>query len=308
MRALVLALPLLAGLATAQPKATAVDYGQGYNAYNPDTFIPLPAFSTTYSSSYTRGLYFQVPAPMIVIGLQVPDETKNGLQNVAVYRLTAKPPAYSATVASPPIFYQEAIPSSTVIQVNPPLIFQPGEWFGVIGACGNATTTQTSYAASGPFTSNVLGQPITIYRLLMQANLVATKGNFALSSEDAFNVGRVKIFVAGQRAPAPVLATTALPVLGTTAALSLLPNDSTASAGLVILGARRSQTPTPFGELLVAPPFYFTFLVAGAGGAVNLPVPNNQALLGAGPLDFQGFFVLPQGFATSNGTEWFLGN
>ena len=95
--AFVIAILLLAGLVTAQ------------------TMIPIPAFGSTYSGSYTRGFYCQVPVDCTVTGLRVPDETNNGKQNVCLYKHTSPPPTYSATVLLMPIFSKFGEPSANII-------------------------------------------------------------------------------------------------------------------------------------------------------------------------------------------------
>jgi len=306
MRAQVLAsaLALLASAATAQ------------------STIPNPPFASTWSSSAgTRGFWFQTPVPLAIRGLRVPDEAAKGQQFVAVYRMSAAPPVYSASRPENPVFYMGGVPSLAIIPCS--LLFQPGEFFGVLGACGDSSgaTMYNSYSAVGPFQTTLMGQPITLSRLILQASLKATAGVGALSSS-ANPISRVEVYIAGANVAragdygqgktlfgslAPALTTASLPILGAMGGLDFKPNDAAASAAILTLGVGRLQIPLPFGDLLVAPPFYATFVLPGLGGGLNLPIPNDQALLGAGPLDFQGFGLLPAGLATSNGTEWFLG-
>ncbi len=308
--ALFLTLPILAGLAAGQCTAKAADYGKGSNSLFPNGHVPLPSYQRTYISSMTRGFYFQAPINLVALGLQVPDEKKVGYQNVALYRFSSAPPAYPKSTPGVPIFYREKVPSSKVIQITPPVIFKKGEWVVVLGACSTTSTSMlyNSYGPNRGFSSNALGKPVTLYRCGMQANLVATKGKFNLWSEKNFNVCRVRLFLAGQAPPVPLLTTKAKPVLGTTAQLQLTPKNPGPQAGLVLLGRGRAAIPTPFGTLLVPPPYLLGFVTPPAGGTVNLPIPKDNALLCAGPLNFQGFMVFTQGVTMTNGTEWFLGN
>ncbi len=283
--------------------AKATDYGLGSNKVSSNGPIPLSKYSMTYSSTRTRGFYFQAPVAFTILGLQVPDEKKFGKQNVAVYKLTGKPPAYPSTASGGLLFYKGGIPSAAVIPAN--ISFKAGDWVGILGACGDATVLHNSYG-KGPFQSNILGKPVTLYRFITQTNIVTTQGKNPYSGSSG-SIGRIKVFVKGQSGQVPALTTAALPVLGKTGSLSLSPNMAGVTANVVVLGVGRASLPFPFGTILVKFPLFAGFVVPGAGGNVNLPIPNNPVLAGAGPLNFQGFTIVPAGIATSNGTEWFLG-
>ena len=150
--AFVIAILLLAGLVTAQ------------------TLIPIPAFGSTYSASYTRGFYCQVPVDCMVSGLRVPDETNNGTQNVCLYKHTSPPPTYSATVPLMPIFSKFGEPSANIIACAEH--FKTGEYLIAIGACGGASGLKNSYSGtSGGFASNILGVATTLYRCGIQSNI-----------------------------------------------------------------------------------------------------------------------------------------
>ncbi len=287
-----------------QGGATAEDYGQGSNKTSPFGPIPMSPYSYTYSySGHTRGFFFQAPVAFTILGLQVPDEKKFGKQNVAVYKLTGKPPAYPSTASGGLIFFKAGIPSAAIIPTN--LTFKAGDWVGILGACGDATIMHNSYG-SGPFQSNILGKPVTLTRFITQNNIVATSGKNPYSASGG-SIGRVKVFVKGQPGPIPALTTSAYPVLGKTASLKFTANIPNPQANVVALGVGRASLALPFGTILIKFPVLGAFLVPGAGGNVNLPIPNNPVLTGAGPINFQGFTIVPAGIATSNGTEWFLG-
>ena len=174
--AFVIAIFLLAGLVTAQ------------------TVIPLPSFSNTYtSSSGTRGFYCQAPVDFTVTGLRVPDESNHGKQNVCLYRHTSAPPAYSGTVPLTPIFSKFGEPSANIIPVSES--FKTGEWLIVIGGCGDSTSMRCSYGPTGCFQSNILGNPTSLCRCGIQANIVTAPTPHAVWSENAFNVSRVEVYV-----------------------------------------------------------------------------------------------------------------
>ena len=157
------------------------------------TLIPLPSYSSTFSvSGATRGFYFQTPVDFMVTGLRVPDEKNHGLQNVAVYNMAAKPPAFSATATGGLVFFKAGEPSSNIIPAQIP--FKKGDWFGVLGACGDTTIMHNSYG-SARFASSVLGQPVTLLRFITQFNLVTTQGTAPYSNEDSGSISRVEVHV-----------------------------------------------------------------------------------------------------------------
>ncbi len=159
--------------------------------------MPLPAFGSTFTSaSLTRGLWFQTPVGFTITGLRVPDESNHGLQNVAVYQLAGQPPAYPATAQGGIRFYQGGVASSLVIPAN--ISFNPNDWVGVLGACGDSTTMRNSYALpTGPFQSSILGQPVTLTRFITQTNIVTNQGVAAYSESPTGQIGRVEIWVNG---------------------------------------------------------------------------------------------------------------
>jgi len=157
------------------------------------TQMPIPAFSNTYSyATHTRGFYFQAPtgAPFVIAGLRVPDETSHGTQNVEVIRFAQDPT--STTVTGTQAFFSSNQPSANIIPCS--VLVNPGEWIGVLGACGDATIMHNSYGAGG-FASNVLGAPVTLNRLYCQANINATGGNQPVYGTTG-SLARVEVYVA----------------------------------------------------------------------------------------------------------------
>jgi hypothetical protein len=59
--------------------------------------LPLPAFTSTYAYSFTRGFWFTAPADFTICSLQVPDESGHGSQDVEVVRFNTVETATSAT-------------------------------------------------------------------------------------------------------------------------------------------------------------------------------------------------------------------
>lgn len=303
------------------------------NAYSTDTtivnlglgIVPVPPFGSTFTATTTRGFWFQAPTRFSVVSMSVPDESNHGLQNVALYRLAGAPPVFSATATGGLEFVSTLQPSATPIPCA--VSFDAGEYVGVLGACGDTTTCRNSYGTpAGPYASSVLGQPTTLTRFGTQFNLAVTNGASAYWQEPGGAISRVILGVsaavglqygAGTPSPyaaAPTLKTTALPALGQTAQMTLTTNDAL-SIGVMAVGFGRASLPTPFGTLLVNG-VAATDVINGGGlltpgsYTYSFAIPNNPALNGFGPLNWQAAcIVLPTGeFALSNATEWWLAN
>ena len=306
-----------------------VDFGASIDTAVQNVFIstiPVPGFGTTFSSSaLTRGFWFQAPTRFSIIGVQVPDETGHGRQNVAIYRLAGAPPAYSGSASGGLEFLSTLAPSGTSIPCV--VSFDTGEFVGLLGACGDSSIMNNSYAsATGPQPSTILGQSTTITRFLTQTNLVNSSGTGAYSSELGGALARVFATITpcvgipygdgtpSSQAQAPRLTTTELPFVGQTAKLTLENFDNNV-LGVIAVGTGRVNVPTPLGTLLI------NNLAGSAtlnGGAVMSPgsydfqfsVPQNPALVGFGPVNWQAAcLVTGTGeIALSNGNEWWLDN
>jgi len=254
------------------------------------TMIPLPVFNNTYTASMTRGFYCQVPMGITVTGLRVPDESNHGKQNVCLYRHTSAPPAYSGTVPLTPVFQKFGEASTAIIPCN--VTYQKDEWLIVIGACGDSTRLYNSYAARGCFQSNILGQPVSLCRCGIQANIITAPTPHAVWSENAANVCRVEVYV--RRSANIVGSGTGAP--GTPIDFTLTAKND---AGLPYqVGSSFGKGPIPIGgrrlelapdDLLVLstsgflPSLFRTYagvLDAQGSGSARLNIPNNPNLKG----------------------------
>jgi PKD repeat protein len=298
--------------------ATAVDFGAGSTIPPVPGPIKLPAFANLYTSTAIRGLYFQAPTTFIITGLRVPPDSTLPQQTVSLFTMPARPPAYSATytvTAADQKFFTSTAAANTIIPMTPPIIIQKDTWVGVLGAgySGTGTTVSTSYATpNGPFLTSIASTPVTLYRLLMQGTptpFITNLGLGPVSSEDAFQIGRVEIFVVGNFI-VPLMTTIGRPALGQTATLNMQANIVGAQGGLIFMTAGRLPTPvpTPYGNLLVQLPIYLSVFVPNGTGQLPVPIPNDPGLTGL-LLDFQGmaFNLTSNTFGMTNGTEWFLG-
>lgn len=282
--------------------------------------IPLPAQSGSFSSaSATRGLFFMAPVPFTLVGVRAPDPNNTGIQNIEIYKLNAMPPTYPATATSTHIFFAVGQPSKDILPCS--LFFNTGDYLAVLGGAG-ASTLFSSYGPANS-ASNVLGAPITLQRFLTQTSIITTGGNQPFSHENG-SIGRIELYVAGMNAAidygtgtpssstavAPRLTTTARPILGQNAVLSLTNNDTGAIASAIALAIGRATIPFFNGTVLINPPVYVSFSLGAlpvGPTPLTIPIPNNPALAGSPPLDFQGFVVVGSSLGMTNGTEWWLG-
>jgi hypothetical protein len=159
--------------------------------------IPMSKFSSTFSAIASRGYFFQAPTALILTHAQVPDEAKRGKQIIAVYKLSAAPPAYSATVHVTPVAYVDNLDSKVRWRLPTPIIYNKGDYVAVIGVCGpNSGIVANSYGG-GNFASQVRGLPIRLLRCGIQANIAGQKGVGGMFSEGNGAIARVRLTFAG---------------------------------------------------------------------------------------------------------------
>jgi hypothetical protein len=159
--------------------------------------IPLPSFGNTFTSSLTRGFWFQAPVNMVISGLEVPNEASQPNQVVEVIDLGAAPPAYPGTITGNQLFYDNATPAGQVIPCT--IAIQQGQYIGILGACNDIQGSANSYNSygtpAGPFTGTIFGQPITLTRFLTQSGIASNGGNQPCSEESGGPLGRVNVYV-----------------------------------------------------------------------------------------------------------------
>lgn len=160
--------------------------------------IPLPAFGNTFTSTLTRGFWFQAPVGFTITGLQVPNEANQSFQVVEVIDLGgAPPPAYPGTVVGTQLFYDNTTAAGNIIPCA--IAIPPGAYIGILGACTSSPTSGTSYnsyaATSGPFTSSILGNSVTLTRFGTQSGIAANGGNQPCWQEAAGQLSRVEVYV-----------------------------------------------------------------------------------------------------------------
>lgn len=160
--------------------------------------IPIPAFGSTFTSTLTRGFWFQAPTGFVIQGVRVPNEGAQPFQVVEVIDLgPAAPPAYPGTVTGTQLFYNNSTASGNIIPCN--IAIAPGQYIGILGACtatvGNSTSYNSYAATAGPFASTILGNPVTLTRFGTQSGISANGGNQPCWQEVAGQISRVEVFV-----------------------------------------------------------------------------------------------------------------
>jgi hypothetical protein len=277
--------------------------------------IDAGPFSTYQSSSDTRGFYFQAPTTFVVTGFNVPNEASQPQQAVNFFTSSTMPPAFSSSyqlTANDVKYFAQGVPSGQVLKPTAPIVVQKDEWVGILGACmaASGTTMYNSYGTTGGVTSTVLGQPIQLQRLLYQGTLAGrTDGLVPISTENAYEIARVEIYVAGN-STVPTLDTIGVPALGQTPQFDLQGKIQGLQFGLILVGSQKMPTPIPtgFGNLLIVPNFLLQIPIPGGTGQIGLPIPNDRNIAGIQLENQAVVFDVTNGvYGMTNGVSWLLG-
>ncbi len=284
--------------------------------------IPMPSYVRTFTSTMSRGYYFQAPMPFVITHVQVPDETKQGLQFVGIYKLPSAPPPYSQTIPATPAFYSSGVKSDKIIPVLPPVVFKKDEWVAVLGTCGmSGSGSQGNSYGTAAFAGRILGMPIVMNRCGMQQLLDPTKGVGPMWSENAGPISRVICWVAGQGAtahygtgsgaPAPSLMRLDPnpPSIGFTAGLTAKAGTATNKGGAWVIGLQRASVKIPGIGTILTMPIAVTIPVTAIpalGTSLTLKVPNNKQFINA-KIPMQLAVLEGYGLGLSNGAEWTIG-
>ncbi|MHC4841362.1 MAG: putative Ig domain-containing protein, partial [Planctomycetota bacterium] len=150
------------------------------------TMMPLPNHGSTYTGN-TRGYWFTAPTDFTITGLRVPTTASTGAQSIEVVRLTAAPPAYSATTNNFTSLFRVVNDATTnVLTTNIPV--STGDVIGILGCRG----TSNSYA-TGQYVSNIDGNSVTLTRMGMQYQLPTTTAR-DLWTEVSGSISRVEMY------------------------------------------------------------------------------------------------------------------
>lgn len=160
--------------------------------------IPIPAFGSTFTSTLTRGFWFQAPANFLIVGLKAPNESAQPFQTLEVIDLgTTPPPAYPGTVVGTQLFYTNSDVGTSIVSTAIPCV--AGNYYGILGASipsiGSSTSNNSYSGITGAYASNILGLPTTLTRFGTQFGIGAG-GNQPCWSEVGGTFCRVEVYVA----------------------------------------------------------------------------------------------------------------
>jgi hypothetical protein len=129
-----------------------------------------PHGSDFQNATRTRGFYFTAPVAFTIVGVRVPTDVGTDVQNIQVVRFNSgPPPVWSAdTTDFTTLAYQTNVPGTGWISVNIPV--QSGDIIGILGARGTSTM-HNPYGQTETYNTTILGQSVTLYRLLTQVNI-----------------------------------------------------------------------------------------------------------------------------------------
>jgi hypothetical protein len=155
------------------------------------TDMDIGPHGSTFSSTFTRGLWFQAPVSFTIKELRVPTDVGTEPQNIQVVKfLGGPPPNWSTTTTNhQTLALHQNVAGTNFIVVNIPV--QAGDYIGILGARGT-TSMKNSYAQTPSYSTQIFGSPVTISRLIYQANLGTTPAG-ALANDASAGYGRVEL-------------------------------------------------------------------------------------------------------------------
>lgn len=154
--------------------------------------MPLPSQLSTFSGN-VRGYWFISPSCFTITAVQVPFDAAQGNQSIAIVKLNAPPPLFSAVTNDfTTLFLTQSNPDTGRLPVN--IQVAPGDVIGLLGyrqpVSGGSGTN--SYSTS-PSTSDINGVPVTIQRLGMQFDLTTTAPQ-DLWTESGGSISRIFLY------------------------------------------------------------------------------------------------------------------
>lgn len=160
--------------------------GVGANQVYAQTQMPMPAQTSTFTGN-SRGYWFTAPTNMVITGVEVPTTASSGNQNVAVLRLNATPPLFSATTNDfTQLFLTQNNSTSGMIPTK--LAVATNDIIGVLGDRGGVN----SYSNVGN-TTTIDSFTVPLTRLGMQFPL-ATTAPQQVWQEATSNISRVWLY------------------------------------------------------------------------------------------------------------------
>lgn len=150
------------------------------------TQMPMPAQTGTFSGN-SRGYWFTAPTNFVITGVEVPTTASTGAQNVAVLRLNAVPPAFSANTNDfTQLLLTQNGPTSGIIPAK--IAVSTNDLIGVLGDRAGIN----SYSNVGN-TTTIDGNSVALTRLGMQFPLSTTAPQ-QIWQEASSNISRVWLY------------------------------------------------------------------------------------------------------------------
>ena len=141
--------------------------------------------NSTFSGN-VRGYWFTAPIDFWIHGVFVPTDASTAAQSVEIVLFNSAVPAWSSTTNDfDSLFRAVGVAGTSPIPTS--IFVEAGDIIGVLGWRG----TSNSYGTS-PYASSILGQPVTLTRLGMQANLNTTAAQ-NLFTESGGSISRVEL-------------------------------------------------------------------------------------------------------------------
>lgn len=167
----------------------------GITEVKAQTMMPIPGHNYVYTG-YVRGFWFTAPADFFILGIRVPTDASTSQQQMQIVRFdnNTPPPNYAAsTTAFQTLYYNGNVPGTAITPLK--IRVNQGEVIGVLGSrwssAGNFSS-QNSYG-NGGYSSNIFGQPTTLYRLLHQGGIMTSAAG-PLSSGGSGSIGRLELY------------------------------------------------------------------------------------------------------------------
>jgi len=165
----------------------------GGQCYSSEYDLDVGPFGSDYAQpAQTRGYWFTAPVAFTITALRVPTDVGTEVQNIEVVRFNSAIPIYPTwTTDFVSLAYFQGVAGTSYVAVNIPV--QAGDVIGVLGARGTATM-HSSYGTTNTYASAIFGQPVTLNRLRMDANLnTAQATQLATDTTTTWYYGRVEL-------------------------------------------------------------------------------------------------------------------
>jgi hypothetical protein len=157
----------------------------------------IPPHSQTVGFG-SRGLWFEAPSDLHIVGVRAPSELVAGDQAIEILQIHAEPSSFQYPLSSTDftsLARFDAVPGSGVIPLA--LDVTAGTRIGLLGGrTPDGTSTQASYSAAlpGPFASSIGPFDVNLYRLGSDES-VANQPVQSIFYSPSSELGRIELFI-----------------------------------------------------------------------------------------------------------------